>query len=305
MSILSGAEYKARFPNTTFYHLGTEYDTHIVTTGLNVIPSAAYSLDGLYVTEENKIALWIDQPMKYIRKAILPDDATVYIEKDAFKCDRLILEERILLKNCPLWTNPDFCKLSVQQNGLALQYVVNQTDELCQLAVQQTGDALQYVLNQTDELCKLAIQNDRCYAIQWVKNQTLELCTLAVQQNAFALRFANIQTDELCRFAVEQDWTLLEFVKHQTDELCKLAIEQNGCALQYVLNQTDELCKLAVQQNGFVLQYVINQTDELRRLAMEQTGFATHYVDCTDQTDEWRRLLSYENFQQYLKDLQK
>jgi len=42
--------------------------------------------------------------------------------------------------------------LAVRQNGLALQYVKNQTDKICKLAVQQYGFALQYVKNKTNEI---------------------------------------------------------------------------------------------------------------------------------------------------------
>ena len=36
-------------------------------------------------------------------------------------------------------------KLAVQQDGLALVFVKNQTDDICKLAVQNTGHALRYV----------------------------------------------------------------------------------------------------------------------------------------------------------------
>ena len=51
----------------------------------------------------------------------------------------------------------EICKLSVQQNGLSLQYVKEQTSEICKLAVQQNGYALQYVKEEfkTQELLKL------------------------------------------------------------------------------------------------------------------------------------------------------
>ena len=63
-------------------------------------------------------------------------------------------------------------KLAVQQNGYALRYVHNQTEELCKLAVQQNGYALRYVHNQTEELCKLAVQQNG-YALQYVSDKYL------------------------------------------------------------------------------------------------------------------------------------
>jgi hypothetical protein len=43
-----------------------------------------------------------------------------------------------------------------------------QTDEKCKIAVQQNGCALQYVIDQTDEICKLAFRNI-CFASKYVK----------------------------------------------------------------------------------------------------------------------------------------
>ena len=48
----------------------------------------------------------------------------------------------------------DVPKSAVQNNGLALQYVKNQTDEICNLAVQENELALQYVKNPTNKKCR-------------------------------------------------------------------------------------------------------------------------------------------------------
>lgn len=50
------------------------------------------------------------------------------------------------------YLSDEICELAVRQNGLALQYVKNQTDKICKLAVQQYGFALQYVKNKTNEI---------------------------------------------------------------------------------------------------------------------------------------------------------
>jgi len=57
----------------------------------------------------------------------------------------------------------------VQQNGLNLRYIVDQTDELCLMAVRKDGLALQYVRNQTTAICETAVnQNiDAVMYISW------------------------------------------------------------------------------------------------------------------------------------------
>jgi hypothetical protein len=40
-----------------------------------------------------------------------------------------------------------------------IKKIIQQTHNLCELAVQQNSMALEYVINQTDDLCKLALDD--------------------------------------------------------------------------------------------------------------------------------------------------
>ena len=92
----------------------------------------------------------------------------VYIEyKGQFKTDKFCLGERMLIEELEMWNDKEICKSTVQQNGVALQYVKEQTEEICKLTVQQIGMAIQYVKEQTEE----------------------EICILEVDQNGLALNF--------------------------------------------------------------------------------------------------------------------
>ena len=58
----------------------------------------------------------------------------------------------------------------------------------CLKAVKQDGTALRYVKEQTEQICLEAVkQNWR--ALQFVKEQTPEICLEAVKQNAEALKY--------------------------------------------------------------------------------------------------------------------
>ncbi len=61
-------------------------------------------------------------------------------------------------------------ELSVRQNGMTLTCISfgNRTYEICKFAVQQNGMALEYILNQTEEICKLAILQNSA-ALKYVK----------------------------------------------------------------------------------------------------------------------------------------
>ena len=45
-------------------------------------------------------------------------------------------------------------------DGLNLQYINNQTEEICLAAVKQNGYALEFIKNQTEEICLAAIKRD-------------------------------------------------------------------------------------------------------------------------------------------------
>lgn len=87
---------------------------------------------------------------------------------------------------------PDICIIALQQDGHAIRYIINQTDELCKLAVQTSGSALYFVKEQfkTEEVCKLAVQ--KCgSALEYVPHslKTKEVCTLAVKENRMMIHF--------------------------------------------------------------------------------------------------------------------
>ena len=49
---------------------------------------------------------------------------------------------------------------AVKRNGFALQFVMDQTEEICLEAVKQNGLALKYVQNQTEAICIEAVKED-------------------------------------------------------------------------------------------------------------------------------------------------
>ncbi len=122
-------------------------------------PTKECQTGGLYFCEEIFFINYIGCGIKIATVEIL-DDARVYVESKKFKADKLIISNIILLKDFDKFADPVFCKLAVQQNGLALEYVKEQTEEICKLAVQQKGMALKYVKEQTEEICKLAVKNN-------------------------------------------------------------------------------------------------------------------------------------------------
>jgi hypothetical protein len=89
---------------------------------------------------------------------------------------------------------------AVKQNGYALQYVTEQTEQICLEAVKQNGYALQYVTEQTEQICLEAVKQNGD-ALRYVNEQAEQICLEAVKQNGDALRyvdarfFENVEAD--------------------------------------------------------------------------------------------------------------
>jgi len=204
--------------------------------GLNVDPvefSPKYqcSKGGLYFCEESKRHLFWDVYGQVLAIIEIPSDARVYIEKDKFKADKLIIKEIIAFEDL----SDDFWISMLHVNGMMIQKIKNQTEYVCRLAVKQDGFALRFVRNQTEDICRLAVQQDGL-ALQFVKNQTEEICRLAVQEYSIALQYVKDQTEDICRLAVQKNGMALKFVKNQTLNLCMMATWQDIGALMYVNN---------------------------------------------------------------------
>ena len=173
--VISGSEFNEKYEGIIFYKLTNDTENHHglqYKDGLNediipFSPKGECTSGGIYFTDEKNIEKWIhccnDSIVKWIREVRIPNDAKNYIEKNKYKTDKIILNERKLF-----WEIEKLCKLAVQQNGYVLKYIKIQTEEICKLAVQEYGLALKYVKIQTEEICKLAVQQNE-YALEFVQ----------------------------------------------------------------------------------------------------------------------------------------
>ena len=234
---MSGEEFNKLFHGTKFVKLTNKLEDHNgfeFGTGLNSDRKRFSVLEPLrneelFFTTAEKAHLFFTyrysvckyarafsySPMKYTRDVTIPNDTCIYIEKDKFIPNKIILGpksdiDQDTIKRAvihrglnlehvdmekPLTDSKllELCRLAVQQDGLALQYVLPQfkTNDICILAVKQNGDALYHVNNH-----KRVGRND--YALHYANKQTEEICVIAVKQNSGAIQFVNEQYREAC-----------------------------------------------------------------------------------------------------------
>ena len=234
--------------------------------GLNV-DTVPFSHDGscvaggLYYCDVRDIGCWLDcLNYTHLCTVTIPEDAQTVKLPYKYRSDKIILSQPYLIKDHSIWTDNEICKMVIQQDGLALQYIPTQvwTDELVELAVQENGLALQYIPTQVrrSELVELAVQENG-HALQYVQGQHLteKVIELAVQENGHALQYVQAQhlTEKIIERGVKSDGIALRYVPVQarTDKIIKLTVRGNGQALRYVQaqHQTDEIIKMAVLEN--------------------------------------------------------
>ena len=102
----------------------------------------------------------------------------------------------------------DVCVAAVRQNGLALRSVRSidsQTPELQLLAVQQNGLAVQYVIGEPSRFCQISALRQNGLALQYIfRASAPQLFSAAVRQNGAALQFVplHMRTIALCKQAL-------------------------------------------------------------------------------------------------------
>ena len=99
---------------------------------------------------------------------------------------------------------------AVKRDGVALQFIENQTERICLAAVKEWGEALRYVKEQTEEICLIAVQKSGC-ALEYVKEQTEEMCIEAVRKSGCALYYVKNQTEKVCLEAMKYNNDVLQW----------------------------------------------------------------------------------------------
>jgi len=117
----------------------------------------------------------------------------------------------------------EILKKALDQQPLALQYIVNQSEEICIYAVQLNGMVLNHVKDKTPLICLEAVKN-KGQALIYVENQTEFICLEAIKKDPFSLQCVDNQTTEICMEAVRQNGLALIHVKHKTPEICLEAL---------------------------------------------------------------------------------
>jgi len=91
-------------------------------------------------------------------------------------------------------------------------YETKQTREMCEQAIRNKPEALQYVIEQDEDLCMRAIEM-RPHTFKFVRRQTKALCIQAVTSHPDNLNLVLKQDDDICMAAIKRDLSTMKYVR--------------------------------------------------------------------------------------------
>ena len=166
---------------------------------------------------------------------------------------------------------------AVQQNGFAIEYIKNPSEEVQMAAVQETGFAIQYIKNPSEEVQMAAVKQDG-RTIEYIKNPSDAMKMAAVQETGYAIRYIKNPSEEVQMAAVQETGFAIQYINNPSEEVQMAAVKQDGRTIEYIKNPSEAMQMTAVQQNGRAIQYIKNPSEAMQMTAVKQDGRAIRYI---------------------------
>jgi hypothetical protein len=115
------------------WKMGHNEDIHPFNTDEECCAGGIY-----FCSKEEQIAPWCCD-YTHICDIEIPKDSQVHHYGNKSKASEIIIKTHMPIEDHPIFDDPKFCMAAVEQNGLALQYVKEQTPDICMTAVKQYG----------------------------------------------------------------------------------------------------------------------------------------------------------------------
>ena len=143
----------------------------------------------------------------------------------------------------------EMCLKAIQHDIDLIQYVhFKIPNDLAIKAVTKNGIYLNNIINQTDEIVKIALENT-IRAFKYVKNYTPDMCLDIVKKDG-------LQLEHIKKRVIEIEWD--DYI----DQIYMEAIKQNPLAIKFALRQTMEHRNEAIKNNPeYAIYFIFNNSD--------------------------------------------
>ncbi|ARF10012.1 hypothetical protein Indivirus_8_2 [Indivirus ILV1] len=300
-TILQGEVFKELLGFFKFYKLTLDPEiekNQLLKDGMNMIPLNQRNghCDGgiVFNIQENLFKSAIGNTFKYknIREVEIPNDATIFIDFNSLRSDKLFFKEKINLENSDIWNDINFCKETLMYDNAYLNFIKNPPYELLDWILSKRPSAIEYVNNPPNDLI-IKVLSESPYMIRHVKNPSIEHYLLAYEKNVNSIQYIDIKEnilEELIKIKpeiktlrerknshyinyngysyvdgiwkrVDNDHTY-QFInsekkyKEETEEESAKEIRKNPFHIYSVKTQTQDLCNLAYSLNKETFKYI-------------------------------------------------
>lgn len=135
---------------------------------------------------------------------------------------RLKIQNNIYLSVDEILVSPEDVQLvGIKQNGNAIQYIDNPSEQLQLAAVKQNGEIINDIKNPSEQV-KLEAVKQTWTAIASIKNPSEQLQLEAVKQSGFAVAKIDNPTEKVQLEAVKESKFAISYIKNRTDRALAL-----------------------------------------------------------------------------------
>jgi hypothetical protein len=209
----------------------------------------------------------------------IPDDARVFIEKNKFKADKLIINNIISVEN--FYLEDYFTREKIKDLSLKFPIVFlerNKNEKKIEDHLRINGSDIKYVSLQTLKLCEIAIENSP-NAIYGIKNKSDKHRILHDKFWGNKSNIVSYATDENME-KIEMNYKELKYMKNPSLELCIYAMTINKNSYKLIWSPSYKIKLFILTIDGMNLRFFENKTDFMVEVAVKQNGYAIKYAEC-------------------------
>ena len=272
-----------KLTNKTEIHNGFQFVSGENVDTIEFNPEGECKKGGIYFTDIDNFHIWLeynDNVMKYCRRVVLPPDCKVYIEEDKFKADKIILGERVKIKDFEIWKDEDFCIRFLKNKGYTgIEYIRNPNEKVQLYAMEINAYAICYIKNPSEDIQLMSIQKYGADAFKYIQNPSVKIQLAAVKRDKFSIYHITDPCKEvLLEYEKQKEKDVIKFNEFSKESVKIAAVRQNGLMIQRVSNPSKNMILQAVRQNGCAIYYIKDPSEELKLEAVRQNGRAIKYI---------------------------
>ena len=173
-----------------------------------------------------------------------------FVEQDGHLLGEINNEEAITEK---------VCIAAIKENPYSIQWVPNRllTEELEMLAVELLPGAIDFVINQTEQICWKALELD-INTFRFLRNPTMEMVRHALRENRHGIKFCETIKTERAMEIIEMNPELIFRFEYITEEMYIKAIQEKGTVFERIEDSkvTVKMCEEAIKIKPTLLKHV-------------------------------------------------